>query len=95
MSGGMATVEPVVISLAEYRLCHTTYQSYRDESHDHPSHAALGQVPLEGYLYEIGIEDDGIDDDGWGEDEIEDKPEYLEDMLVEMLGFVDAEDIEE
>ena len=103
-------------------MCHTTYQSYRDESHDHPSHAALGQVPLEGYLYEIGIEDDGIDDDGWGEDEIEDKPEYLErlghfvlvladkgaahlrsqhkkyelrDMLVEMLGFVDAEDIEE
>ena len=68
------------------------------------------------------IEDDCVDDDGWGEDEIEDKPEYLErlghfvlvladkgaahlrsqhkkyelrDMLVEMLGFVDAEDIEE
>ena len=103
-------------------MCYTTYQCHRDESHDHPSYTALGQVPLEGNLYEIGIEDDGVDDDGWGEDEIKDKPEYLEwlfylifvladkgaahlrsqhkedelsDMLIEMLGFVDAEDIEE
>ena len=115
-------VEPIVISLAEYRLCHATYQCYRDESHHHPCHAALGQVPLEGYLYKIGIEDNGVDDDGRGEDEIKDKSEYLEwlfylilvladkgaahlrsqhkedelcDMLIEMLGFVDAEDIEE
>ena len=101
---------------------HATYQCHRDESHDHPSHTALGQVPLEGNLYEIGIEDNRVDDDGWGEDEIKDKPEYLErldhfvlvladkgaahlwsqhkedelsDMLIEMFGLVDAEDIEE
>ena len=75
------TVEPVVVPLTEYGLCHTTHQSHSDECHDQPCHTALGQIPRKGDLDEIGIEDDGVDDDGRREDEVQDEPEYLERLL--------------
>ena len=75
------TVEPVVVPLTEYRLCHTTHQSHSDEAHDQPCHTALRQVPLDGNLDEIGIKDNGVDDDGRREDEVQDEPEYLERLL--------------
>ena len=36
------TVEPVVVSFTENRLCRLSYQRHCDEPHHHPCHATLG-----------------------------------------------------
>lgn len=71
------TVEPVIVTLAEYRLRRIPDQGHGDEPHHHPSNAAFRQVPLEGYLDEIGIEDGRVEDDSWRKNEIKDDPEHL------------------
>ncbi len=67
----------------------TPHERHRDERHHHPCHAAFGQVPLQGDLDEVEVEDDRIDDDGRREDEVQHQLQHLCRLMLLVLAVGD------